>query len=80
MEEDKKLLNAKTTELLQTADNDLLSAIFNGSVDIKLKIYQELRNRYLGPDGIWVGPQGLKEAWKNYQVVYVNEEAHLIRK
>ena len=48
---------------LQGMHNELLVLIASGALDAKELAELQLKNKYLAPDGSWVGPQGLKKAW-----------------
>ena len=43
------------TYLFQTIATDLLVAIVNGQIDAKAAALQELKNRGLNENGVWVG-------------------------
>ena len=73
-------LESKIKSELQTYNTDLLVAILKGDLDMKYLVHSELKNRYLDPDGKWVGPQGLKDVWKDYVITVVDGKKHLIRK
>ena len=73
-------IESKIKSELQTFNTDLLVAILKGEVVIKYLSHAELKNRYLDPDGKWVGPQGLKDAWKDCVITVVDGKKHLIRK
>ena len=71
---------SKIKSELQTYNTDLLAAILKGDLDMKFLAHIELKSRYVDPDGKWVGPQWLKDAWKDYVVTVVDGKKHLIRK